>query len=332
MITTIIPTYKRAKSLQKAIESTLNQTFPFFEVWIYDNSSNDETEEVVLNLMKKDSRINYYKHPSNIGAVANFNFGLKRIHTPFFSFLSDDDVLFPNFYETAIKGFEKYPKAGFIAGSVLVKNEKGKVVHVATESWKDQEYYDPPEGLWEMIPKHLDWMGILFKKEVRDKIGEIDCQVKAIDVDFLYRASSHFSFVVLKKPCGIFNLHPNSYSYHSPLKVIWPSWLKITRNLKKELEPSIWPQIDLAMNNSLRQKTLSAFVHNIKMGKFRAARKAAVLIRYYFKYPSLSKFMIFITQCMQWVPASRILLFAALKIKNLGNKKKKQLEKKYRSQ
>ena len=151
LITAIIPTYKRPQRLKKAIESVLNQTFPLFEVWIFDNHSGDETEEVVWTFQKSDPRVHYCKHKVNIGAVANFNFGLKQVCTPFFSFLSDDDVLLPTFYETSLTVFKKFPQAGFVCGSVILANESGTVINVTTLSWKEREYYEPPDGLFEMI-------------------------------------------------------------------------------------------------------------------------------------------------------------------------------------
>ncbi|RKX41747.1 MAG: glycosyltransferase family 2 protein, partial [Thermotogae bacterium] len=63
LITTIIPTYRRPKLLQRAIKSVLNQTYPHFQVCVYDNASGDETAEVVAEFAKKDPRVKYYCHP-----------------------------------------------------------------------------------------------------------------------------------------------------------------------------------------------------------------------------------------------------------------------------
>jgi len=84
VITTIIPTYRRPNLLRRAIISVLNQTYPNFQLCIYDNASGDETPEVVAEFAKHDSRIKYYCHPENIGALNNFNYGMERVNTPFF--------------------------------------------------------------------------------------------------------------------------------------------------------------------------------------------------------------------------------------------------------
>src|SRR4030042_3564260 len=107
LITTIIPTYRRPKFLQRAIKSILNQTYPYFQVCFSDNASGDETAEVVAKLSQREPRLKYYCHSENIGAIANANYGFERVNTPFFSFLSDDDILLPEFYEIALEGFKK---------------------------------------------------------------------------------------------------------------------------------------------------------------------------------------------------------------------------------
>ena len=63
LITTIIPTYRRPKLLQRAIRSVLNQTYPHFQVCIYDNASGDDTAAVVAEIAKGDPRVKYHCHP-----------------------------------------------------------------------------------------------------------------------------------------------------------------------------------------------------------------------------------------------------------------------------
>ena len=232
-ITTIIPTYKRPYSLKKAIQSVLNLTYPHFQVCVYDNASKDETARIVAEFTKIDPRVKYHAHPHNIGAAENFQFGLSRVETPFFSFLSDDDFLLPDFFETAIKGFEKYPDAAFFSGSVIDVNEKGEVIDVILAKWPEREYYSAPEGLLEMIGKYSNWIGTLFRRDVIKKIGSIDLKLKAIDIDYMFRVASGFPFAISKKPCAVFMQHSLSYSKNNGLKLIWPGWHVIISKIKE---------------------------------------------------------------------------------------------------
>ena len=71
LITTIIPTYQRPKLLRRAIKSVLNQTYPHFQVCVYDNASGDETEAIVQEFIAKDSRIQYFRQEKNWGGAFN---------------------------------------------------------------------------------------------------------------------------------------------------------------------------------------------------------------------------------------------------------------------
>ena len=58
-VSVILPTYNRAHTLLRSIESVLNQTYSNFELIIVDDGSTDNTTEVVKSF--NDSRIIYIK-------------------------------------------------------------------------------------------------------------------------------------------------------------------------------------------------------------------------------------------------------------------------------
>src|ERR1039457_3092631 len=96
-VTAVIPTYRRPHLLKRAIQSVLAQTHLDLRVRVYDNASGDETADVVRRFADTDARVSYFAHAANIGATRNFEYGIRDVATPFFSCLSDDDVLFPEF-------------------------------------------------------------------------------------------------------------------------------------------------------------------------------------------------------------------------------------------
>src|SRR5438270_13954439 len=104
MITTIIPTHRRPAMLRRAIASALGQTLRPVHVCVYDNAGDLENAAVVAGF--NDPRVEYFRHPQDLGAYANFQFGLSRVRTRFFSFLADDDLLLPDFYATAVAALD----------------------------------------------------------------------------------------------------------------------------------------------------------------------------------------------------------------------------------
>jgi GalNAc5-diNAcBac-PP-undecaprenol beta-1,3-glucosyltransferase len=89
LVTVIIPTYKRAGLVQRAIESVLRQTYRNIEILVVDDESPDDTAFVVKAI--PDSRIKYIRHEKNKGLPAVRNTGIRAAKGELIAFLDDDD-------------------------------------------------------------------------------------------------------------------------------------------------------------------------------------------------------------------------------------------------
>jgi len=172
LITTIIPTYRRPQLLQRAIRSVLAQTYPHFQVCVYDNASGDETAAVVRTLAGADHRVKYYCHTENIGAFKNFVFALERLDTRFFSILSDDDILLPSMYKLALSNLEKFPEAMISVALTIGVDNGGRVRFVAT-SGRNAGLHTPPEGMLSMLEvgQAPIWTGMVSAEKFSRKSG-----------------------------------------------------------------------------------------------------------------------------------------------------------------
>jgi len=77
LISIIIPTYNREKTIGRAIKSAVAQTYPNLEVIVVDDGSTDNSKNAVKQL--KDKRIAYVSHKTNLGASAGRNTGVERL-------------------------------------------------------------------------------------------------------------------------------------------------------------------------------------------------------------------------------------------------------------
>ncbi|HHH2557532.1 TPA: glycosyltransferase family 2 protein, partial [Escherichia coli] len=75
LVSVYIPTHNRANLLKKAVESVLRQTYPHVEILICDDGSTDNTEEVVNQLIERNSgkTIIYLKNEQARGACFSRN-------------------------------------------------------------------------------------------------------------------------------------------------------------------------------------------------------------------------------------------------------------------
>lgn len=107
MVDVIIPTYKRADMLEKAINSILNQTYRYVMVTVVDDN-NPETEwrRKTSELMEKfanEKRVQYICHEKNKNGSAARNTGLKYTNGEFVCFLDDDDYFMEDKIEKQVK-------------------------------------------------------------------------------------------------------------------------------------------------------------------------------------------------------------------------------------
>lgn len=133
-VTIGIPTFNRAFLLREAVESVLRQSYRNIEIIISDNSSTDSTEEVVKNLLERSGniKINYIKQDEAIPVVDNWLSTLIQADSVYFGWLQDDDLIAPDFVETAVDSLEdveeatvycsyaQYAKKPEISGSISI--------------------------------------------------------------------------------------------------------------------------------------------------------------------------------------------------------------------
>jgi glycosyltransferase involved in cell wall biosynthesis len=216
MITAIITTYCRAPLLKRAVNSVLNQTFSDFQLCVYDNASTDETEKIMLEFAKKDSRIKYHRHSENIGMMANYQYALDRITTPYFNLLSDDDFVFAHFFETALSNFREFPEAAFCACAILQLFENGDLFSDPLSFWNREGIYLAQEGMLHMIEtqKFPIPTGILFKTKLVENIKpDLTKEIQLFwDPNYLIQIAARHPIVIIKKHCGVYLIHPNAFA------------------------------------------------------------------------------------------------------------------------
>ena len=107
MVSVIIPSYNREKTIERSIRSVLNQTYRDMEVWVIDDCSTDKTENVVAEIMQEDNRLKYHRLDSNSGACVARNVGLELASGEYIAFQDSDDEWMPNKLEQQIEVMKK---------------------------------------------------------------------------------------------------------------------------------------------------------------------------------------------------------------------------------
>lgn len=277
-ITTVIPTYRRPKLLRRAIQSVLNQTYSHFQVCVYDNASGDETEAVVAEIMRRDPRVHYHRHPENIGLVRNFAYGAAQVATPFLNFLSDDDLVLPRFFETAMAAFERYPQAGMFVGETIEAAQNGS--NPRSSPWREG-IYEPPNGLFYAFQASANWTGMVFRWDALRALGDLDPDAgEQMDCDLTLRICSRYPVVASRVPCGLFFY--GGASSQSPLC----DWIETHMRVKAKIEAdeALSSGERARLGSAIEQWLAAASFHNglvraACLGRLHDARVAADLFR-----------------------------------------------------
>ncbi len=95
MISVIIPTYNRASTIGRAVDSVLCQTYKELELIVVDDCSTDCTDDIMQEYMKKDKRVRYHKLDTNSGACVARNIGVKMARGKYIAFQDSDDEWLP---------------------------------------------------------------------------------------------------------------------------------------------------------------------------------------------------------------------------------------------
>lgn len=119
LVTVGIRTYKRPKSLKRAIKSVLNQTYTNLQIIIFDDHSPDNTADVVNKFAKKDKRIEYHRMKRNVGHGKGLNVIIDNAKGKYLTFLDDDDAWRPDKIQKQVTKFESCDQSvGLITGGI----------------------------------------------------------------------------------------------------------------------------------------------------------------------------------------------------------------------
>ena len=105
LVSIIMPTYNCARFIRESIDSVLAQTYTNWELIIVDDSSTDNTAEMIANF--NDPRIHYLRNEQNEGAALTRNKALRAVKGRYIAFLDSDDLWHPDKLERQIAFMEQ---------------------------------------------------------------------------------------------------------------------------------------------------------------------------------------------------------------------------------
>ena len=119
-VSVIIPTYNRAHTLKRAIDSVLEQTILPAELIIVDDGSSDTTRELVDGIVGRSLETSViYHHQKNAGVSSARNTGIQRANYQWIALLDSDDSWLPLKLAMQLKVLQDQPALEFVHGEEI---------------------------------------------------------------------------------------------------------------------------------------------------------------------------------------------------------------------
>lgn len=186
----VIPTYNREKTISRAVNSILQQTFIDYEIVIVDDGSIDNTASIIESY--SNPHIKYFK-TENSGVAHARNYGIKQALGHYVGFLDSDDMMEVNHLQTAY--------------SFIQEKQTPEIVHLnflwgAADKLVTHKNILPeklPEDIFKNCSLHVNCVFIKNEIAKRNLFNESRALMFAEDWDFFIKLSVRFPIYLLDK-------------------------------------------------------------------------------------------------------------------------------------
>jgi glycosyltransferase involved in cell wall biosynthesis len=271
MISVIIPSYNRAETIRRSVDSVLNQTYSDIEVIVVDDCSTDNTIDIISNY---DDRVRCIRHEQNRGACAARNTGIMNAKGEYIAFQDSDDEWFPDKLEKQIKALES--SGSDVVFCQYTKLENGK------ESVGPLHF---PEGVLGNVTTlyGIGTQTLLAKASVFQNI-KFDIRMPRFqDLEWLIRAKEHYQIYCLAEPLVRYNLGNDSISVN-------PRKLYAASEFLLILHPDLLKKYPLMAESTARRLFLEARM--LPRLDFERFKMCLLALRYKISMKNIVKFVL----------------------------------------
>lgn len=238
-VSIIIPVYNGSNYLKEAIDSALVQTYKNIEIIVINDGSNDEgaTEQIAKSY---GSKIKYFKK-ENGGVATALNLGIEKMTGDYFSWLSHDDVYYPEKIERQIAFLEGLKNKKVVLYSNFSTLEDGKISRVILDHKMLVQ-----KKKYSLLRGCVNGVTVLVPKFILDKTGIFNPDLKYTqDYDYWMRVQDVYPIVHMEDVLSITRFHSKQ---ESRLANAVPEcdrlWVKMIENLddaeKAQYEGSLY--------------------------------------------------------------------------------------------
>lgn len=189
-LTIIISFYNASKTIEKCLNSLLDQTDKEFALILVNDGSTDNTEKLLMaNYKEWLNSHTYIKLDSNHGHAFAKNIGIKHVKTKYFTFLDADDSL----ASSTIEKYALFSKNNDVIASPITPFEKAEALHTNDSKMNHVRQASPHNILKNLIHRN-SINSIIFKREIVMKHNILFDETLEIHIELPFLIK-YFSYV-----------------------------------------------------------------------------------------------------------------------------------------
>lgn len=199
LVSIVVPVYNGSNFLKEALDSALAQTYKNLEIIVVNDGSTDDTESIALSYGDK---IRYFAK-ENSGTSTALNLGIEKMRGSYFSWLSHDDLYYPQKIEREVEALSKLENKD----TIIISDLDGMIDHTRTFSTafyqmhRDAYPKRNSSYLYPVVYNKTHGCTHLIPKKVFDTVGLFDVDERvAHDFEFYYRAFAKFPHFYIDEP------------------------------------------------------------------------------------------------------------------------------------
>lgn len=124
-VTVVMGMYNCEATLQRAVESIINQTFVDWELIMCDDASTDNTYQLACQLAQKDRRIKVLRNTQNVGCNIVMNRCIEIAQGEYIAVMDSDDISLPYRLEREVEVLDNNPQYAIVSGGAIHFDEEG---------------------------------------------------------------------------------------------------------------------------------------------------------------------------------------------------------------
>src|SRR5262249_45296714 len=163
LVSIVLPVYNGRRYMRTSIESCLRQTHKSLELILVDDSSTDDSFEIMNEYAVQDPRIRVFRNESNRGLPESLNVGFANARGSFLTWTSDDNAYDPNALKYMVGHLCTFDEVSMVYCGMRVIDSQGVVSKIVL-----------PKHPWYLRQGNVVGACFMYRRNVSESVGFYD--------------------------------------------------------------------------------------------------------------------------------------------------------------